>query len=776
MSNHSPDSGENFFSSLMHKYMPFWPLFIALLFVTILGAWAYLRFYATPIYEISASLMIKDEEKGVSGSKLTESIDAFTSNKTVENEINVFQSRALMLQVVHDLKLYAPIFEEGKLKSVSAYTTSPIVVELKSPEKAISNPKIYFRYNQTNESVTINGKEYQLDKWSNTPYGVIKFIANPHKVSEPEPEHPLYFSIVSPNSVANSLIARIRIQASSKFSSVVNMNLKDSVPQRGEDILNHLIMAYKQIGIDERNRLAANTLEFVEERIKAVLLELQDLENEVVRFRSTQGGVNLSEQGRLYLENVRDNDRKASEIATQLAVLDKVERYVVSRNNSASFVPSTLGINDEALNQLLQKLYESEIQYQKLKYTTAENNPVLISVINEIDNIRPRILENIRNQRVNLQASRSNLLATNNAYNSVLQSIPQKEKELMELNRQQMVKNNAYNFLLQKREETVLSYAPSVEDSKVIDMAGSTSTPISPKPMYIYLMAIMGAFAAGIAFITGKELLNSKVLFRSEIAEYTNAPIVAELSFVKPEKAGTFTAPTEASVIEQFRQLRATLGLYGRTFTKKKILVTSSIPGEGKSYVSSNLAFSLASSGKKVALLDFDLRNPNTSLLFDLYKEIGLIEYLNTDITPHSSIRETAFSNLSIIPAGVDVGDHTELLLNGKLELLFKYLEETFDYLIIDTPPVDLVSDAYLLSEFCDITLLVMRHAYTPKSLIQRLRTDNKLAHLNNVAIVFNGVKPRGFVKGHYGYGYGYGYENKYTDKAYRKGGATVRV
>lgn len=774
MSNNSPDTGENFFSSIMHKYLPFWPLFIALLFVSILGAWAYLRFYATPVYEVTASLMIKDEEKGVSGSKLTESIDAFTSNKTVENEINVFQSRALMLKVVNDLRLYAPIFEEGKLKSISAYTTSPIVVELENPEKAQSNPKIYFTYNQLKASVTIGGKEYPLDKWSNTPYGVIKFIANPNKTNDPE--YPLYFSIVNPNSVSNGLIARIRIQASSKFSSVVNMNIKDSVPKRGEDILNHLISAYKQIGVDERNRLAANTLEFVEERIKAVLLELQELETEVVRFRSTQGGVNLSEQGRLYLENVRDNDRKASELATQLAVLDKVERYVVSRNNSASFVPSTLGINDDALNQLLQKLYESEIQYQKLKYTTAENNPVLIAVINEIDNIRPRILENIRNQRVNLQASRSNLLATNNAYNSVLQTIPQKERELMELNRQQMVKNNAYNFLLQKREETVLSYAPSVEDSKVIDMAGSTSFPISPQPMYIYLMAIMGAFATGIAFITGKELLNSKLLFRSEIAEYTNAPIVAELSFVKPDKAGSFTAPTEASVIEQFRQLRATLGLYGRTFTKKKILVTSSIPGEGKSYVSSNLAFSLASSGKKVALLDFDLRNPNTSLLFDLYKERGLIEYLSSDITLHSCIQETTFSNLCIIPAGTDVGDHTELLLNGKLELLFNNLEEAYDYLIIDTPPVDLVSDAYLLSEYCDITLLVMRHAYTPKSLVQRLRTENKIQNLNNVAIVFNGVKPRGFVRGHYGYGYGYGYENKYTDKAYRNGGAAAKV
>ncbi|PVY36660.1 GumC family protein [Pontibacter virosus] len=774
MSNSINSSEDSFISSIMNKYMPFWPLFVMLFILSLAGAWVYLNYYATPVYEITASLMIKDEKKGVSDSKLTESIDAFTSNKTVENEINVFQSRALMLKVVNDLKLYAPIYEEGKFRSIPAYTTSPIIVELKEPEKATSTPNIYFIFDKALNTVLIDNKEYPLEQWNNSPYGVIKFTENPHKSKDAE--HPLYFSIVDPQSVAHGLVSRIRIQASSKFSSVVNMNLKDSVPQRGEDILNHLISAYKQLAVNERNRLAANTLEFVEERIKTVVDELKELENEVVQFRSTRGGVNLGEQGRLYLENVRDNDRKVSELTTQLAVLDKVERYVTSRNNSASFVPSTLGINDQALNQLLQKLYDSEIQYQKLKYTTAENNPILIAVTNEIENIRPRILENIRNQRINLQASRANLASTNSTYNSVLQSIPQKERELMELNRQQTVKNNAYNFLLQKREETVLSYAPSVEESKVIDMAGSSTTPISPKPMYIYLMAIIGSLVAGVAFITGKELLSSNLLFRSEITLYTNAPIVAELSFVKPGKDNKFSAPTEASVVEQFRQLRVSLGLYGRTFIKKKILVTSSIPGEGKSYVSSNLALSLASSGKKVALLDFDLRNPNTSVQFDLFKREGIIEYLSADIPIQNILVKSTFSNLTIVPAGNDIGDHTELLLNGKLECLFNHLENIFDYLIIDTPPIDLVSDAYLLSEYSDISLLVMRHAYTPKSLVQRLKTDNKIKSLNNTAIVFNAVKPRGFAKGKYGYGYGYGYEYKYKDKAYRKHGVAARA
>lgn len=197
-------------------------------------------------------------------------------------------------------------------------------------------------------------------------------------------------------------------------------------------------------------------------------------------------------------------------------------------------------------------------------------------------------------------------------------------------------------------------------------------------------------------------------------------------------------------------------------------MITSSIPGEGKSFVSTNLALSLANSDKKVVFLDFDLRNPSTSALFEAIEHPGIIEYLKDGLQPYEVVKTTPFNNLSLIPAGIDIGDHTELLLNHRMEELFRFVEENFDYVVIDTPPLDLVSDAHLISEFCDVTLLVIRHAYTPKGLIQRLAQNNKLSTLHNIAVVFNGVKPRGFVKGQYGYGYGYGYENKYGNKTYK--------
>ncbi|MHC2993463.1 capsular biosynthesis protein, partial [Pontibacter sp. HJ8] len=624
MVNNKSNTEDNIGASIVFKFLPFWPLFAVLLVVCMLGAWGYLHFLAVPSYGVSASVIVKDEKKGVNDSKMTESIDAFTTNKIVENEINVLRSHALMKQVVDELGLYVSVYEEdNRFRSIPAYTTSPITITLESPAEAKEQPAIYFTYNDSQKKVEIDYEAYPLDKWVKTPYGVMRFSENKKRTDSTEA--PLFFSISNPKKVANQLLNGISIETPGKLSSVVNLYLEDQVPERGEDILNALIHAYQQTAITDRNKLATETLEFVESRIRLIEKELAELENKIVQYRASNGAVNLDAQGRMFLQNVGDNDRKMSEINLQLAVLDKVEKYVVSKSKAAGIVPSTLGVNDPVLTQLLQKLYTTEIQYQQLSKTTAENNPILVSLREEIGSIRPSILENIRNQRDNLLASRANIASTNNAYNSLLQTIPNKERELLEISRQQTIKNEAYSFLLQKREETVLSYAPTAEDLRIVDMAEASRNPISPKPIYAYMSAVFLSLGVGIGLVLGKEMLNSKVLFRSEIEAYTNAPIVAELSSVQNLKKGVFVEPTEPSEIEQFRQLRVTMGLYGRTFTKKKIMVTSSIPGEGKSYVSTNVAFSLATSGKKVVLLDFDLRNPNTSVLFDSYKAKGII-------------------------------------------------------------------------------------------------------------------------------------------------------
>ncbi len=749
-------------SSLMFRFAPYWPLFILLSVICTAGAWMYLQF-ATPMYNAYANIMLKDEKKGVDDAKVFDLLNVYTSKKIVENEIEVIRSRTLMNEVVNKLHLYAPIYEKGRFKDAIAYGSSPITIEAKIPDTITATGAIYFSYNRNKRSVTIDKQSYPVNTWVATSYGMLRFNESSNKSSAAT--RPLYFMLRKPTTIAGGMVGRLSVSPISKASTVLDLTYTDESPKRAQDILNALTQSYISSAITEKNTLAFNTLSFIEDRLRLVVRDLDSIQRNIQRYKSEKGIVDLSEQGKLFLQNVSNSDREVSNINTQLAVLDKVEQYVRSKKNQAGIVPATLGLNDEVLARSLQRLYDAELQYGKLKETVAENSPSLTAIAAEIESIRPTILESVQNQRDGLLASRNNLSVTGDVYTSMLRTIPQKERELLEISRQQTIKNNVYSFLLQKREETALSASSTVADSRLIDAAQAASTPVSPKRSIIYFGALAIALLISIALIIGKELLSSKILFRSDIESFTKVPIAAEITSVKHKGELVVNNADKVYIAEQFRQLRAAIGLYGRTTSKNKILVTSSIAGEGKSFVAANLALSLALSGKKVILVDADLRSPKTSAIFDLEQEEGLSEYLEGKLNKDKIVKQSGINNLSVIPAGGVSINPTELLLNGKLNELFNHLESAFDYFLVDTSPIDPVTDAYVLSEYCDKTLFVIRHAYTPKTMVQLLDDNNKIKALNNPAIVFNGVKKRGFLKGGYGFGYGFGYEYVYKEK-----------
>jgi len=774
--NHKSAKSENLFSTLMDLFFPFWPLLPVILVVIFLLAWSYKK-YQTPTYDISATLIIKDEMKGVNNSKMLESMNPFDSKKIVENEIKVIQSRDLMKKVVDTMNLYAPFYEEKEflglnIKSVSAYNSSPIRIKLKNQDKIViqdgAAAKHYFTIDLSKKNVKVDGETYPLNQWVDSPFGEVMFFPNKNKAQQAK--KPLYFVLVNPRSMTQGLLKSLEVTPPEKLSTVINLNLEDEVPNRGEDILNNLIQAYNQKGIDDRNKLAANTMKFIEDRIKNVEGELDELETEIKDYRSSKGLVDLSEQGRMYLEDAGQNDQRIADINLKLSVLDKVENYIQSKNNGGSIVPSTLGIDDPVLTQLLQKLNSSEMEYERLKKTTAVNNPMLTSLADEIDKIRPNILDNVQSQKSNLQASLSNLYANSGKYSSALKTIPEQERMLLEITRRKAVKNDLFAFLLQKREETALSYVPINEDDTIVAGAQASLEPVSPKGFKIYGIALFLGLGVWTAYVVIKEMMNKKILFRSEIEESTNLPVIGELSYLKGNKQLSSENPEDILIIEQFRQLDAQLGLYSRTFRKKKVLVTSSLSGEGKSFVSKNLAYSLAQTGKKVILLDMDFRKPNTSKAFNLKNHKGIIDYLKEETTLEELVVTSELDpNLDILPAGIQGGDHTQLLLNGKLELLFEKLSESYDYVIMDSAPLGLVSDANLLAEFSEVVLLVVRHDFTPKRIIERLDQNQADKTLQHAGIVFNGLKKRGFIKEVSGYGYGYSQTYGYKDYANKK-------
>lgn len=747
---------ENIFNALLHKFLPFWPYFIGLLVFFLAISWVYMQL-ATPVYGITAKLIIKDEKKGVNDSKIMESINPFDSKKIVENEIQVIQSKEIIKRAVDSLMLYAPLFEQYMLNNKSAYTTSPIHIKVENPNR-IAIPeketvKHDFVYDTASKKVFIDGKQYPVDQWVDFPFGRLMFIENERQ--QAESENPLYFELVHPNIITEGIVSNLEVASADKLSTVVDLSYTDPVRLRGEDVLNAIIHSYTNKAEEDRNSLAENTLNFIEDRILNVEKELNTLEGEVQQYRADVGAVDLTEQSRLYLQDAGENDRQISSINLQLTVLDRIESYVVSKNNQGGIVPSTAGINDPVLSQLLEKLYNSEIEYASLRKTTAENNPLVLSIADEIEKIRPSILENIRNQQANLRASLRNLNTTSGRFSSRLKSIPEKERALLEIKRRESMKSDLFSFLLQKREETALMYAPSEGDSKIVEKAAAGLYPISPKPILLYGTAFLLAFAIGIVFVVGKELINDKILFRSEIEKATRLPILGEVGYVERPNGTSFLRPEEDMIIEQFRQLCAKLGLYSRAMSKKTILITSSISGEGKSFVSANLAYSLANLGKKVVLLDMDFRKPDASRSFGLANKTGIIQFLGQEADLNDILNKSELNdNLSIVSAGTNGGDYTSLLLNREVEALFDELKKQFDYVIIDSAPINVTSDANLLAEYSDVKLLVTRHSFTPKAIVNRFDQTENNKILSKAYLIFNGVKTRGFVAGA-GYGYG---------------------
>ncbi len=762
---------DNIVNQIMFRFFPYWPLFIGLIIVCIFGSFVYLR-YTTPVYEITATILIKDEKKGFDDSKIMESLNIFSPNNIVENEMEVLQSRGLMNEVVNQLHLYAPVFSEGRVRSVSAYTSSPVIIQAANPDlfdTSLANKKIYFSYDTTRKFVNIEHKFYPLNQWINTPYGMLKFTVNPNlKIADTKL---LYFILVSPKEIISSILKNLQVTAPNKLSTIVNLTFKDENPKHGEDILNDLISVYDVAAINDKNEFSVKTMSTVTDRLVQVQRKVDSIQGLINQYKEKNGIVNLSEESSLFLKNVGDNDQKVADISMQLAVLNEVEKYADSKHHNAGIIPSTLGIDNPVLSNLLQRLYDLEINYQRLKMTATENNPTLVSLSNDIEKTRGDILENARVQRISLSAGSSNLNSRINAYSSQLKNIPDKERELVAISRQLSVLTNTYNFLLQKKEEATLSYESTVGNSRTVDKAQSSVKPTSPQKSIVFLIAIALAMGIGSLIVLWKELFSSKILFRSEIDKFTNIPVIAEIINIKKKKVRGITENQKNTIInEQFRQLAASAGLYGRNVSKRKILVTSSISGEGKSFVSANLASCLASSGKKVILLDLDFRNPQVSRTFNINEEIGVSDFLEGGREPYEIIKHSEQDNLCIAATGSVTFEKTNgLLLNEeKLQELFKYLQEVFDFIILDTPPVEPISDAFILGEYCDCSLYVVRHRYTPKSIIRLLDLNNKIKDLKNIAVVFNAVRARGFVKHTFGYGYGFSYQYAYNQK--RKG------
>ena len=750
-------------SSILEKiasnYLPYWPLLLLIILLTLTGAYLYLR-YATPMYSASATIMIKDDRKGSEDSHISDQLNLIASNKNIENEIQVLQSRALMEAVVKKLCLYAPLSQKGQVKSSDAYMQSPVVVEARNIDSISGAQNVNFDYDKTSQTVLLNNKDrYPINEFVSTAYGVLKFSPNPWYQPSIESNRQLSFSLEDPSGVAVGALRGLIVTSNTAF---VTLSYKDQLPQRAVNILNSLIELYQTRSIEDKNILSRNTLAFINESMGSLKKDIDSIQQKVTQYRSGSNAINISEQGASYLNGISYADQELNKMKLQSTALDQLEKYITIKGSEGGLVPSTLGVSDPTLTNLLTRLNTAEAEYDKSKKTVGENNPRMIALADEISKIKPSILENVKSQQASLNATKQSMSATGGQYNAMLRGIPQKERELLSISRELQSKNELYQTLLHKQQDAELSVISTLSSSTVIDKAFGGSDPVSPKPKMIYIAAVLGGIGLFAGVIIGKDFLTGKVKYRSEIEKMTSLPIIGEIAFEKTTNPIVIEKGTRSFVAEEFRKLRISLAFLGIDSTHKKILLTSSISGEGKSFVAANLAVSLSLTGKKVVLVDLDLNNPTLSKILKVNYEDGATEFLTGEKSEEEIINKIEqYENLYFIPAGSLPENPSELLATGKIKSLIDYLEGNFDMVIIDTSPIVLVTDAYILSEFCDATLYIIRHNYTPKMLIKRIDENNQINPINNPAIVFNGVKTKGMFKSNYGYGYDYVYGNK---------------
>jgi tyrosine-protein kinase Etk/Wzc len=736
---------------ILFKYLAYWKWFVLSFIIALAAGFLYLK-TQVPVYSIQSSVLIKDDKKGLGQDDMLKQLDIFSGTKVVDNEIDILKSYTLMEQVVTDLNLHVKYFINENLKDVELYgANNPVHITIVKPTEPGEDAEPLKLENLNGEAILLNGKEVALNKNINTEYGIIqiRLTGNAPEVEE------LSISISPITPVTEAYMTLLRVEPSSRMSTVLNLSLESAIPQKGIDILDKLIEVYNHAGLEDKNKVAANTLKFIENRLELVSADLTEVEQNVESYKSTQGITDISTESKLFLESVQHNDQQLNQIKIQENVLSSIHTYVQQKNNSSGTVPATLGISDPTLLTLINQLVELEAKREQTVKLVKEDNPIMQAIDDQIRNVKLNLSENILTLQNSLAITRKQLENQNTRIESTIRTIPGKERKLVDITRQQAIKNNLYTFLLQKREETALSYASAVSDSRIIDRARSKSRPVSPSKMKIFLLFGVAGFAIPFAVIFIKDLLNNKISSRHEIEKATKAPILSEISFSDQEEALVVSKLGLSIVAEQIRALRTNLAFASPGQTLQTILFTSSISGEGKTFISLNLGASLAMIDKKTIILEMDMRKPKLHTSLNIANNKGLSNYLSGQATLDEIIHTVpGQDNYFIITCGTIPPNPAELLTKGRLSELFNNLRANFDYIIIDAPPVGIVTDAQILEQQSDSTIYVIRHDFTLRShlsIVNELYKENKFKNLN---LVLNSVSERGG----YNYGYGYGY------------------
>lgn len=767
-----------------------WKWFVLSLIICMGAAHIYLR-YATPIYQSAAKLLIKDDEGSRSSFKGGNSIMSATNlgiisnSNGIDNEMEILKSRTLAQQTVYDLKLYVNYRHEGKLKDHILYGDQEVNIDMDLEHLKKLNAPMNLKitregrnyhvtgsYNVPIDNNSFNPEAVNIDKTFSalpatigTRVGVVRFTQNGNYMLRDGES--LKATMIAPEIAAGKYVGNLNVTESSKTTTIVDLVLNDEIPQRAIDYLKQLAIVYNRQANEDKNEIAVRTEQFINQRLEKINAELGSTEGQLENYKKRNNMVELKTNATQAVANADQYAQKLSEANTQVALLDELTKYMNEPSNRHQPIPSNVGLSDASATSLINEYNKIALQRNQLLHSASENSPTVTPLTAQLDDLNSSIKRAMTQARAGLKIQRNSIAAQAGKYEGQINNTPEQERMLTQIGRQQEVKSGLYLMLLQKREENSISLAATADKGKLIDTPVFTGK-VTPKNSIIMLIAlILGlAIPAGILFLL--EFFRYKIEGHNDVEKLTNLPIIADVAIASERaktKADIVVHENKNNLMEEiFRSLRTNLQFLLKQHDKV-IMFTSTTSGEGKTFIASNVAISFALLGKKVVLVGLDVRKPRLAELFEIDDHHhGITNLLVKDEVNWSDVKEQIIPSgindkLDILMAGPVPPNPGELVTRESLDQTMEQLKEHYDYILIDTAPVGLVTDTLALDRISNATVYVCRADFTQKAsfgLINSLSMEKKLP---NMSIVLNGVD---LSKKKYGYYYGYGKYGKY--------------
>ncbi|TDH20845.1 hypothetical protein EXU57_20850 [Segetibacter sp. 3557_3] len=745
----------------LQKYISNYPLFIIALILSLGTAALYIR-YTIPKYKVNAQMLVKTDRSGASNSGDLIETALKGANMNLENELQLLKSVELMERVVSKSAFNIVYYKVGNVLDLDVYLDVPFRLvphEIKDSNNAFNilvkdltreggmiapaSADAKFRKFQWSSPFTIGNQTFRLVQTTRLPGQSITYRAVWNPI----------------DAFADDLQRRLYVGMLDNKTSIIELSMLVENLYKGQDLLNSICTEYIQASMEEKAKLADVTVKFIDDRLGVVAADLGGVEGNLANYQSANRVSSLEDQSSATFSNTNAVDKDLLDINNQKGVVDMISRYLNNPTYRNKLVPSTLGLSDGTLSSMISHYNELQIRKEKEAPYLQEENEIMKDLNNQISSVRASILESLQNIGENLRLKESGLRQQNNKYQQTLSVLPYKEKALQDIKRKQSITEGLYLYLLQKREEFAISSAAVNKPGyKQMDKAKGYG-PVEPNNKKIWIMGVLAGLLIPIVIIGVRGMLNDKILTKNDLASRTSIPILGETNHVSKKLIKGVSLLNRDVIGEQFRIIRTRLSLLQRNVDKKVLLITSSQSNEGKSFVALHLAGVLAIPGKKVALINFDMRKAA-----ETQSTKNLTDFVLGHTTDLKALHEPSgeIPSLHAYTARITTGNPSDLLLHEGMPALLQRLRREYEYIIIDSAPIGLVSDGYILSKYADTIIFVVRQGFTPKKKMELLKDVAKLRDMPEILLILNDVRSPG-KQSYYGYGADYGFSGNGT-------------